>query len=81
MRQGELRWRCRRGMRELDLPLQRYLEQTFESTDLSMQAAFVRLLDETDDALWRYLYGDVSPKDPALAELLRVIRRTAASHY
>ena len=80
MRRGQLQWRCRRGMRELDLPLQRYLEQAFETAGPTMQAAFVRLLDETDDALWRYLYGDLNPEDHALAELLREIRSAAASY-
>ena len=80
MRRSQLQWRCRRGMRELDLPLQRYLEFAYETANPPEQAAFVRLLDETDDALRRYLYGGLNPEDPALAELLREIRRAAASH-
>ena len=66
-------------MRELDLPLQRYLDEDYDLAGQREQAAFVRLLDESDDALWHYLYGDLSPDDTGLADLVRKIRRTAAS--
>ncbi|MGZ8218173.1 FAD assembly factor SdhE [Methylomagnum sp.] len=80
MERGRLWWLCRRGMKELDLPLQGYLEQGYEAASPQERAAFVRLLDESDDSLWRYFFADVSPEDPALAELVRTLRRAAASH-
>jgi antitoxin CptB len=80
MHRGRLQWLCRRGMRELDLPLQRYLDQDYCAAAPHEQAAFVRLLDESDDALWRYFYGDLSPEDAALAELVRKIRGALTSH-
>jgi antitoxin CptB len=80
MDRGRLRWLCRRGMKELDLPLQGYLDQRYDAAGPHERAAFLRLLDETDDSLWRYFFADVTPDDPALAELVRQIRRAAASH-
>jgi antitoxin CptB len=75
-----LQWLCRRGMRELDLVLMGYLERDYDAAGPAEQAAFIRLLDESDDSLWRYFYGDVSPDDTVLAALVRKIRSAAASH-
>lgn len=66
-------------MRELDLPLQRYLEQSYGRAEASEQAAFARLLEESDDTLWRYFYADRIPDDPVLAELVIKLRDGLAS--
>lgn len=80
MQRTRLEWLCRRGMRELDLVLQRYLDHEYDTAPLQEKETFIRLLDESDDSLWRYFYGGLSPDDTALAGLVRKIRRAAASH-
>ena len=40
-----LRWRCRRGMRELDVLLERYLRERYPSAPAAEQQAFAALLD------------------------------------
>ncbi len=52
-----LRWRCRRGMRELDQLLLRWLEREWDGADATARAAFERLLDVEDDRLWRWCTG------------------------
>lgn len=81
MQRTRLQWLCRRGMRELDLVLMGYLEREYDAAAPDEQTAFSRLLDESDDALWRYFYGDLLPDDTALAALVRTIRAAAASHH
>jgi len=61
-----LRWRCRRGMRELDQLMQRYLEKGWPSADDAERGRFLRLLDCEDDKLWA---GFMGPGGPADAEL------------
>lgn len=80
MQRPRLEWLCRRGMRELDLLLMGYLERDFDAADTDEQAAFIRLLDETDDTLWRYFQGNLTPDDTALAALVRKIRGAPPSH-
>ena len=80
MNRAQLAWRCRRGMRELDLLLADYLEQRYDHAALDERETFRRLLDASDDALWRYFYQDLAPEGPALAALVRRIRDAAASH-
>ncbi len=59
---ARLRWRCRRGMRELDVLLTRYLERTLAGTSPAERAAFVQLLELPDPDLFGYLVGRTSPR-------------------
>jgi antitoxin CptB len=69
--QRRLRWRCRRGMRELDQLFERYLERCWPDAEPSERAAFERLLDCEDDALWRWFLGHSRPQDPDLDDVVR----------
>ena len=68
-RMARLRWRCRRGMRELDVVLQRYLEQCYPGADAAEQRAFERLLELQDPQLLAYLMRQDIP-DPELAHVI-----------
>jgi len=72
-----LRWRCRRGMRELDYLLGRWLERHWMQTDASEQAIFEALLECQDDLLWRWFMGyEVCPN----AQQAQLIARISASN-
>jgi antitoxin CptB len=45
---GKLRWRCRRGMKELDILLTRYVDKCFCGASNPEQEAFRRLLETQD---------------------------------
>ena len=68
-----LRWRCRRGMRELDQLMQRYLEQRWPQADDRERGVFLRLLDCEDDKLWQWCMGMDRPDEPELRELVERI--------
>ncbi len=65
-----LRWRCRRGMRELDQLMLRYLDGCWAQADEAERGLFVRLLDSEDDKLWRWFMGRERPEDAALESLV-----------
>ncbi len=67
---ARLRWRCRRGMRELDVVLQRYLEARYTIAPRTEQQAFEQLLDEQDPQLLAYLMGRERPQDPQQANVI-----------
>ena len=69
-----LRWRCRRGMRELDVVLQRYLERRYPRAPAAEQRAFESLLELQDPQLFAYVLGSDAPADP---ESINVIARIA----
>jgi antitoxin CptB len=72
--QRKLRWQCRRGMKELDLVLVRYLDAHFSSASAEEQQNFVRLLESEDDQLWAWILGRSNPQDPELDALVQRIR-------
>lgn len=71
---GRLAWRCRRGMKELDLLLTRWLrERAAQATPVEMQA-FERFLELPDPQLAAYLWRGDDPEDPEFLELVRYLR-------
>ena len=65
-----LRWRCRRGMRELDQLMLRYLDARWPSASDEERAVFLQLLDTEDDKLWRWFMGRERPEDASLDGLV-----------
>jgi antitoxin CptB len=77
--QGRLAWRCRRGMKELDLVLLRYLQQRWPEASPAEKLQFERLLELPDPDLAAYLLGREHPADApvqALVDQLRLPART-----
>ena len=68
--QGRVRWRCRRGMKELDLLLVRWLDAGWPSADGGKRAVFLRLLEEPDPQLADWLLNGRRPDDLPLATLI-----------
>ena len=52
-----LRWRCRRGLLELDLVLTRFLDNGYADLDLREREVFVDLLAHADNDLWDLMSG------------------------
>lgn len=73
-----LRWRCRRGMRELDLLLTRYLDREWLQASEDERGVFLQMLDCEDDRLWRWFLGLETAPDAALDSLVRRIRSLPA---
>lgn len=74
----KLRWRCRRGMRELDQLLERWLDSQWWQSPTAERAVFMRLLDSEDDRLWRWFLGHETPDDVEIAALIERIRALPA---
>jgi antitoxin CptB len=74
---GKLRWRCRRGMKELDVLLARYVEERFCSASSVEQEAFRRLLETQDTVLYAYCLGSQRPPP----EFAALIERITANSY
>lgn len=72
-----LRWRCRRGMKEIDLLLDRFLTDQYEGCDQSGRDAFERLLELQDPVLHAYFTGRAEPEDRELHHVVQRITGTA----
>lgn len=69
---ARLRWRCRRGLLELDLILKEVLDNRYSHWNSEDQAAFQVLLETPDNQLLAYLHGR---EEPGQRELKRIIRK------
>ncbi len=76
---ARIRWLCRRGMKELDVLLERYFEAEFDALDVNDQALFYALLQHEDPDLHAWMLGRVAAPDPALQELVTRIREYSAA--
>jgi antitoxin CptB len=47
-----VRWRCRRGLLELDLVLQRFVDEYYAKLGVAERRQFETLLDLSDNELW-----------------------------
>jgi len=71
---ARLRWRCRRGMRELDQLLGWYLDTRYPQADEAAKEAFATMLDQPDPELWDWLSGRRVPQTAAWREIIDEIR-------
>lgn len=69
---GRLRWRTRRGLRELDLILQRYLQDVYPAAPPEEQTAFADLLEQSDADILDWMLGRRLPPDH-LSHVIRAL--------
>ena len=67
-----VRWHCRRGLLELDIVLNRFLDRHFETLAPQKRAALNRLLDYPDNELWDLVSGKKQPPDADTAYIIRL---------
>jgi antitoxin CptB len=74
---SRLQWQCRRGMRELDILLQRYMESAYLASDAGEKSAFQQLLTLSDPELAGYLLRDIPHDEAPIANVIaRILGRT-----
>ena len=69
-----LQWRQRRGMKELDVLLERYFRRHYETSPPDQQAAYQRLLEREDPEIWLWVVGQQEPP-PEFADVIAALRR------
>jgi antitoxin CptB len=75
---AKLQWQCRRGAKELDLLMQRYLETDYLLAADVEKALFDELLALEDDALMCILMGELDVETGEMKGLIDKIRTFAA---
>ncbi len=77
-RYRKLQWLCRRGMKELDVLLERFLRDERETLEQGGWPHFEDLLLQEDDRLWDWLMDPALPGAEQHRRLLERIRGRAA---
>ncbi len=71
--EGRLRWMCRRGMLELDVLFERFIDRGgYQKLSKKEQALFEVMLQEPDPVLYNWLLGSEKPQE-RYASLIRLI--------
>ena len=71
---GALRWRCRRGMLELDLMLQSFVDKEVPRLSQDELVVFDRLLDYPDQVLLELFLNQTQSSDKDISHFVTRIR-------
>jgi antitoxin CptB len=74
-----LYWKCRRGMKELDVLLERFAQEVLPYAGDEERVTFAQLLALPDPLLLQYLLGGSPPPEAGLARLVGRIQALCRS--
>lgn len=69
----KLAWRCRRGTKELDVLMQKFLNEHYSNVTPALQHAFERMLDMQDPELYDLLVGRQKSPDENISQVIEHI--------
>ena len=75
---GYFRWRCRRGMKELDFVLNGFLDKCWDELSHQDKQLLDDMLEQQDMQLWYWFSGREKPQEP---ELKSLVSRICAAGY
>jgi len=76
---SRLRWRCRRGTKELDIVMNRYLQERYETASAEEQASFNALLDIEDPIIFDWLMDKTQAEDENLKAFVEILKGIMAT--
>ena len=71
---SKIRWRCRRGMLELDQMLHTFFDKEYQKLSDGEKNTFSELLEHPDQEIYQWLLGMEQPSDSQLQPLLSKIQ-------
>ena len=73
-KKSRLLWRCRRGIKEMDIVLQDFIKDSYDELNNENKSAFSKLLEEQDLDILNWVLGKDKPEDKTLIEIIKKIR-------
>ena len=74
MERNRLFWASRRGMLELDLVLQPFLDDIYPTLETADQERYHKLLECEDQDMFGWFLRQETPVDPDLQKIVQIIR-------
>lgn len=71
---SRLLWRCRRGIREMDILLESFMEKYYPDLSDEDKRIFESFLDETDPDILNWIMGRTEPENQAYKPLLEILQ-------
>ena len=73
-KKARLLWRCRRGIKEMDIILQEFINASYDQLNDEDKNAFSKLLDEQDLDILNWIMGKDKPVNDQLANIINIIK-------
>tara|TARA_B100001250_G_C19681336_1_gene735982 strand:+ start:634 stop:897 length:264 start_codon:yes stop_codon:yes gene_type:complete len=73
-KKSRLLWRCRRGIKEMDIILQDFIYNYYDKLDDENKMAFSELLNEQDLDILNWIMGKDKASDDKLINIVNIIR-------
>ncbi len=73
-KKSRILWRCRRGIKEMDIVLQDFIKNSYDELNNENKSAFSKLLEEQDLDILNWVLGKEKPEDKTLIEIIKKIR-------
>lgn len=70
---AKLKWACRRGMLELDILFEPFVDQAYDALDTKDKYTFQRLLTCEDPDLFAWFMGHKKCEDEELAAMIKLM--------
>lgn len=74
LEKARLLWRCRRGMLELDLLLERFMKDAYDNLSPTQLSTFKKILQEQDPDLYAWFMGYDEPVDHEFKSFVKWFR-------
>ncbi len=71
---SKLLWRCRRGVKELDVVFTKFVDSFYDELNTQQKQAFTKLLDIEDPEILSYMLRQTEPSDAEIAGIVEMVR-------
>jgi len=72
--ESQLHWRCRRGVRELDVLFTRFVTEHYSDLSETEQGTFQEMLEVQDPVIMDWLFGKYDPEDKEMLALVSKLK-------
>ena len=79
MKIARVKWACRRGMLELDVLFQPFVDKHYEAMSAADKNVFVKLLECEDPELFAWFMGHEVCQNPAFSDMIVKVRGRPAA--
>ncbi len=75
--ESQLHWRCRRGVRELDVLFTRFVQEHYRTLSDKEKGTFQEMLEVQDPVIMDWLYGKSEPNTQPMKKLVAFLREVS----
>ncbi len=74
MTEKDLSWNCRRGMKELDVAIERFMANKFDQLSEEQKQVFYEILKTDDGEFFAWLIGSYEPEQDNFKQIISMLQ-------